>query len=145
MAKKTPVVKINGKEAIFEFFDENEGRVTLTFDINAEPQSWLDMLDTMKTFRVEYTPKPGFLMTYAVYKQKETLKRLTADNQVRCYTSTKWIAQKKVARQRRTKYIGVNKNVTGKKLIAVANEISQGKLLTASKEKKVDDRQIKLI
>jgi len=131
MAKNTPRVT----DGVYEYFDKDEGKVTISFDIAQEPEAWLDELKRLKTVRVIYTePKSGFKFVYSCYKNAQTITTINkAGVKKDVFQGSFWVGRKHIGGKLNRIYIGKNSNMTASRLAEVAIQISQATMSLKSR------------
>ena len=114
MAKKTPTITDN----VLQVYDPETERLITELDITDKQdwKYWQEFLSYSKSFRYVFTTKQGFKVSFTGVKEKRT-------------NGLFWYAHKRVSGKLKRGYLGANRNLTAKKLKAVALKVCQGKLV----------------
>lgn len=113
MARKTPTITNN----LYEFFDEHEGKITQTLDIEVYPDNWVQhYIKHISSLRVIYTdPKTGFTFKCSFYRKKHKYYKGPGF----------WYAHKRVKGKMHRKYVGSDTNMTVDTLNQITREMAQ--------------------
>lgn len=117
MAKNTPKVV----DCMYEYFDIDEGKITISFDIRTEIDAWLDELQRIKSVRIIFTnPECEF----SIYKQIQIFKTHDKHGQKKeIYQGSFWKMRKTIDGRLHRVYIGKNSNLTATRLAEIAEII----------------------